>query len=281
MNHRPSHPKPAIYSIYCHTCLVSGKKYVGQTRMSVQKRWRGHVYAARTRKDDGCPVFMAAIRKYGEHAFVSELLETVGTRDEANAAETKWIGWLNTLVNDGYNIERGGGAREMSEWTRTKMKATKGSPANVQAARARSLEIVAATPRHVQLEWAARARAQQTPEKLSDRGRRSNAEWTRSKRSLAKQAFWASKTPEERSAIAKTRLAKHPDAAKRGAQARWAATTAEEREMHGRRVAAAITDEGRASISRAKKAWHARRRTLRLVLDIAARPVVEPIGYGC
>ena len=33
------------FTLYLVTCRANGKQYVGQTRRTVEKRWRVHVYA--------------------------------------------------------------------------------------------------------------------------------------------------------------------------------------------------------------------------------------------
>jgi hypothetical protein len=45
------------FTIYCHTNKVNGKRYVGQTVCSMEKRWSEHV--THSKAGSGC-------RKYGE-----------------------------------------------------------------------------------------------------------------------------------------------------------------------------------------------------------------------
>lgn len=52
-----------VFTIYCHTCTVTGKKYVGQTRKTMGTRWTEHVSAAFSFV--GCQALGRAIRKYG------------------------------------------------------------------------------------------------------------------------------------------------------------------------------------------------------------------------
>ena len=54
-----------MITIYCHIHRASGRRYVGQTRYSMEKRWRQHIYNA-IRGD--CRVFAAAILEYGPDA---------------------------------------------------------------------------------------------------------------------------------------------------------------------------------------------------------------------
>ena len=95
------------FSIYCHTNTVNGKCYVGQTLDTVEERWNEHVSAAR--RNTGCPILGAAIRKYGASAFTHELLDVVTTQNGANIAETRWIEQRGSLKPNGYNLTSGGG----------------------------------------------------------------------------------------------------------------------------------------------------------------------------
>lgn len=80
------------YVIYCHTCIPTGKKYVGQTRLTMEHRWAQHLTSARARSTTH---FHAAIRKYGPEAFSHEVLDEVEGQEAANAAEVEWIAKLD------------------------------------------------------------------------------------------------------------------------------------------------------------------------------------------
>jgi group I intron endonuclease len=96
------------FTIYCHTNRVNGKRYVGQTVYSMEKRWMDHTSLAKMGIRRG-QVFANAIRKYGVDAFDHRILEVALTQEEANTAETRWIAELNCLVPNGYNLKSGGG----------------------------------------------------------------------------------------------------------------------------------------------------------------------------
>lgn len=70
--------------IYCVTCLVNGKQYIGQTILSVQARWSRHIRNAK--KNSDCK-FHRAIRKYGVDKFTVEELLAVSapTKKELKA----------------------------------------------------------------------------------------------------------------------------------------------------------------------------------------------------
>lgn len=91
--------------IYLARNTRNGHGYVGQTSRALKKRWREHVYSART----GCtamPLF-AAIRKHGPDAFELTVLQECNTGPELDDAERHWIRELGTL-REGYNATEGG-----------------------------------------------------------------------------------------------------------------------------------------------------------------------------
>ncbi len=102
-------------AIYCWTCKVNGKQYVGQAR-NLRARWRFHrnsasgevesTYSKRT-------AIARAMRKHGFENFVITILE-VCPIEQLDEREKVWIAELNTLVPNGYNLTAGGktGKRE-------------------------------------------------------------------------------------------------------------------------------------------------------------------------
>jgi group I intron endonuclease len=104
----------------------SGKKYVGQSvqflpcgkRHGYIKRWKQHVYEAKTGKDFSV-CLNNAIRKYGEETFTVELLLTCNISD-LNRWEQHYIKHLNTFHPNGYNLTEGGSNGRQSLITREK-----------------------------------------------------------------------------------------------------------------------------------------------------------------
>ena len=95
------------WTIYCHTHTESGRRYVGLTKRTWQRRWSQHVCQARSSK--GQWHFPNAICKYGKDAFSHEVLEVCETLEEANAAEEKWISHFDTTNRKkGFNLVKGG-----------------------------------------------------------------------------------------------------------------------------------------------------------------------------
>jgi len=100
------------WTIYCHTHIESGRRYVGLTKHSMMRRWNRHVYSANLVKN-GKPALTAhfpnAIRKYGKDAFSHEVLEICQTLESANLAEEKWIEFHKTRdLQFGFNLIKSG-----------------------------------------------------------------------------------------------------------------------------------------------------------------------------
>lgn len=86
--------------IYKITNKVNGKSYIGQTRYTLEFRWRQHLH----KKDN--TYFHNAIRKYGSDNFQLEVLEEC-PYSSLNEREIFYIAKYNTL-KDGYNLTLGG-----------------------------------------------------------------------------------------------------------------------------------------------------------------------------
>lgn len=120
-----------IGDIYKLTCKTSGKCYVGQAKKFMGKdddkwgyikRWKTHVYEATSDKKDHCSVLNNAIRKYGKEDFIVELLCECQTNEEMDEKERHFISECNSLVPNGYNLEKGGRKnRVFSKETRQRM----------------------------------------------------------------------------------------------------------------------------------------------------------------
>jgi group I intron endonuclease len=90
--------------IYLITNKINDKKYIGQTRTSINKRWSKHKTDS---KFVDRPLYRA-IRKYGIENFTISIIESV---DESvvDDRETYWIDYYKSSVLDyGYNLESGG-----------------------------------------------------------------------------------------------------------------------------------------------------------------------------
>lgn len=104
------------YSIYVHINNQNGKKYIGQTKQKVEKRWNnGKGYKTSSK-------FYNAINKYGWDNFQHLIIADHLTNDQANCLEKQLINKYN-LTDDhyGYNITNGGKNYCHSEETKRKI----------------------------------------------------------------------------------------------------------------------------------------------------------------
>jgi hypothetical protein len=98
-----------VWTIYCHVHAESGRRYVGLTTRTWQRRWSQHVSQSERLSRKGWSHFANAIRKHGKEAFKHEVLETCVTLEAANAAEQEWIEKLGTRdPAKGFNLAKGG-----------------------------------------------------------------------------------------------------------------------------------------------------------------------------
>lgn len=93
--------------IYKITNKVNGKSYIGQTRYTLEFRWRQHIH----KKDN--VYFHNAIHKYGEDNFSKEVLEECEL-ENLDSREIYYIAKYDTF-NNGYNLTIGGeGCRRLN-----------------------------------------------------------------------------------------------------------------------------------------------------------------------
>jgi group I intron endonuclease len=101
--------------VYLITNTVNGKRYIGQTSYSLEKRWFLHC----NRKS--CTALHNAINKYGADKFTAEILFSVPTKELAGELEIEYIKRYNTKAPNGYNLTDGGeGVKSLSDEIRIK-----------------------------------------------------------------------------------------------------------------------------------------------------------------
>ena len=93
-----------MYTVYCHTNKINGKKYFGITSQKPKYRW-----GENGKRYDHNNHFIAAIRKYGWDNFEHDIIAEGLSREEACKIEKSLISKYNTQNPDkGYNIGAGG-----------------------------------------------------------------------------------------------------------------------------------------------------------------------------
>lgn len=111
--------------IYLVTNLINNKQYIGQTRVSLQRRWKKHQSIAKNYyngKRKYISLLSQAIIKYKIESFKIEILEENINLIDLDNKETEYINKYNTLSPNGYNlIAIGNNANLISVETRSKL----------------------------------------------------------------------------------------------------------------------------------------------------------------
>lgn len=94
--------------IYLVTHRISGKRYVGITVQSLERRWKYHVEQAKAGHIKNTKSLHAAIREFGASEFTVEQIDMGNSKGSLEAKERRWIEQLGTLVPIGFNISTGG-----------------------------------------------------------------------------------------------------------------------------------------------------------------------------
>ena len=98
-----------VWTIYCHTHVESGRRYIGLTKKTMKQRWNQHILNAKSKTGKGCQHFWNAIKKYGKDAFSHQVLSVSLTVEEGNWFEKFWILMFDTTdVEKGFNLSKGG-----------------------------------------------------------------------------------------------------------------------------------------------------------------------------
>lgn len=98
-----------VWTIYCHTHVESGRRYIGLTKLTLLRRWNQHLQKAKGLTKVSRSHFWNAIRAYGKDAFSHEIIEVCTDLDVANMAEDCWIELFDTRNPErGFNVAKGG-----------------------------------------------------------------------------------------------------------------------------------------------------------------------------
>jgi group I intron endonuclease len=88
--------------IYKITNIVTGKIYIGQTTMSLKRRWAVHKAAKRTSP------LTSSLKKHGTDKFIIEEIDRAASLEELSTLEIFYIKSLDSLYPKGYNLSSGG-----------------------------------------------------------------------------------------------------------------------------------------------------------------------------
>ena len=100
--------------IYCYHCIITGKKYIGQTRNHRRREIARKNDVIRNKHPNN--QFECALREYGYDGFIYGQIEET---DELDDREIYWIDYYNT-IDEGYNtLRRGAGKKSIHEGNKT------------------------------------------------------------------------------------------------------------------------------------------------------------------
>lgn len=232
--------------IYCHTCSITGKRYVGQTRRSLRWRWKRHI--SQSREVRRCGAFHHAIRKYGVNVWVHEVLEETATQAEADAAEQRWIEHFGSVAPHGYNLRSGGAVSCLHAISKKKIGVASSrmwaSDEKRSALKTAIKAGWAAVPAEVRSQYARLRHAGLSPEERSAAAKKIHAHIPVERRKAIARRRWDVRSVRERDAIALRiseglRSAKSPAERTDIAVCRYARMSPETKRSRAEKIAAA------------------------------------------
>lgn len=107
--------------IYCATNKVNGKRYIGQTISTLQRRWSAHCLLS-----SNCTSVAGAIQKHGRDSFDIAQIDSAKTLEELDKKELFYISFFGTdRPGTGYNIRPGGNSSRQAESSKKLMSEAK------------------------------------------------------------------------------------------------------------------------------------------------------------
>lgn len=88
-----------MITIYLITNLINNKKYVGQTKRSLENRWKNHI-----NKTSTCTHLKNSIKYYGQENFKIEAIASILNNEYACMIEDYFIDFFQTFHPNGYNL---------------------------------------------------------------------------------------------------------------------------------------------------------------------------------
>lgn len=111
-----------MFIIYQITNKVNGKRYIGKTGRTIEKRFKEHIYASMYDESKLSVYFLKAIRKHGANSFEIKEIDRTEDKDVACYLEMFWITSLKTFVPKyGYNTTFGGDGGSPTQEVREKI----------------------------------------------------------------------------------------------------------------------------------------------------------------
>lgn len=111
-------------TVYTVTNTVTGGIYIGFTTQDLKKRWRQHSDNVKTVGK----YFAAALKKYGNAAFLREVYGVFSSKEEAIAMECELIWLVRDMGIPCYNLTSGGEHFQHSEQSKARMRGRIVSP---------------------------------------------------------------------------------------------------------------------------------------------------------
>ena len=93
-------------NIYIIRNKINDKVYIGQTKLSINERFKSHIYNSKGKNLLKRPLY-SAFKKYGIDNFYIELIECCDSKI-ADEREIYWIKHFNSYKENGYNATMGG-----------------------------------------------------------------------------------------------------------------------------------------------------------------------------
>ncbi|KKM13937.1 hypothetical protein LCGC14_1711220 [marine sediment metagenome] len=103
--------------VYKITDQTNSKVYIGQTKISIYKRFNQHAKGNTTHGMIG-----KVIKLKGRKNFAIDLLDVTLTQDELDNREIYWIRKYDSFYPNGYNLNGGGKGTVVTEETRQRMR---------------------------------------------------------------------------------------------------------------------------------------------------------------
>lgn len=90
--------------VYLITNLINGKRYIGQTTIGIEKRFKAHYSDSKSSRSNKMAI-TNAIKKHGKENFTIKEIAISYNQEQLNFSEEFYIKSFNTLSPNGYNLK--------------------------------------------------------------------------------------------------------------------------------------------------------------------------------